>query len=732
MRSHVRMKSDVLPSWRQPLGVRASLALLVLGSVLPLAGVAAFLIVDFYARERTQLINNSISKARLTVAAVDREFDGMQAALLALATSIQLRDGNLRGFHSRALDALGNLRAESIVIVDITGALLLSTRRPFGAPLPSLASTPLLQRVLETGKPGVSDLFIGPINKELIYTVAVPIRRDGAVVMTLNATVQPSSLDPMLAEQNLPKNWRAAIFDSRHQIVARSHEIRRFLGQQTAAGLRQRLARNGEGAFESRTLDGLPVFTVYSSSAKTHWAVAFGIPLDELTEGLRRSLAALILATLAAIVAGLSLAWRIGGGIAHSVRALIAPALAVASGNHLSIPPLAIKEGNELARALQAAATSVRIAHAEMREGEHRLALVADAARLGIWVRDLEKNEMWVSSQWRDLFGFGATGNITLDDLLERVHVDDKEAVERTLAQARDTASPYQFEYRIELPGGELRWIGSFGSGERDAADKPILLRGVSVDITKRKLAELDVQQKQKEVTLLSRVAVLGELSGAMAHELNQPLTAILSNAQAAQRFMRQAIPDLDEVRDILQDIVDEDQRAGEIISRLRRLFDHSEAQRQPVDVNELVVSVIRIIRNDLINHGVALATELAPAAIVISADRVQLQQVLINLLMNACDAMAERPHGERRIAIRTMLDADLQVQVSVVDCGPGILPAILDQIFSPFFTTKERGMGLGLSICRNIVSAHQGQLWAANNATGGATFHMRLPFASA
>jgi C4-dicarboxylate-specific signal transduction histidine kinase len=252
-------------------------------------------------------------------------------------------------------------------------------------------------------------------------------------------------------------------------------------------------------------------------------------------------------------------------------------------------------------------------------------------------------------------------------------------------------------------------------------------VRGVSLDITKRKRAELDVLQAQKEVTHLARVAMLGELSGPLAHELNQPLTAILSNAQAAQRFMARQPVDLDEVREILQDIVDEDRRAGDIIQRLRGLFGKKEAQYQPVAIDELVAGVVRILRNDLINHGVTLVTQLAPQPARVHADPMQLQQVLINLVINACDAMGQAGSSERVVRLASTV-GDTEVVLSVIDRGSGMDPATLAKVFDPFFTTKQRGMGLGLSICRSIADAHEGRLWAENNADGGASFHLMLP----
>jgi PAS domain S-box-containing protein len=709
----------------QAIGVRASLAILVVGCVLPLAIVAAFLIVDYYARERAQLVANTLNQTRTIMSIVDRDFGNTQAALQALGTSPRLLDGDLAGFHARALNVLRTMRADSIVLVAPSGELLLSTRRPFGQPLPQLARTPLLERIMATGQPGVSNLFKAPMGGQLIYTVGVPVRHGENIDMTLNATASPNHLMELLLEQKLPEGWRAAIIDGDGIIAARTHDAEKFIGKSASPTLRHQLSLADEGGFESTTLDGVPVFAVYSRSTASHWAVALGIPLDQLTAGLRRSLTWLIVATLAALGAGLGLAWRIGGGIARSVHALIGPAAKVALGEKLAIPPLRIREANELAHALETAADSVRTAQAGWREGEQRLALVAEAAHLGIWVRDLVKHDIWVSSTWRALLGFDADEPVTLAALLQRVHADDRATVQRVLQQA-EQGGHYDIEYRVDLPHGGLRWIASHGSTECDAAGRPLLVRGVTLDITARKLSELDMQQKQREITHLARVATLGELSGALAHELNQPLTAILSNAQAAQRFLRQDQPDLGEVREILDDIVSEDQRAGEIIRRLRRLFDKRDTPRQPIVIHELVNEVLRILHNDLLNQGVTLSAKLDATDATVLADSVQLQQVLINLIVNACDAL----HGSRikEVTVSTRLGGDDAIHISVRDCGPGIAGEALEKVFDPFFTTKDHGMGLGLSICRNIVAAHGGRLWAENNVDGGAIFHINIP----
>lgn len=220
----------------------------------------------------------------------------------------------------------------------------------------------------------------------------------------------------------------------------------------------------------------------------------------------------------------------------------------------------------------------------------------------------------------------------------------------------------------------------------------------------------------------------MGELTGAMAHELNQPLTAILSNAQAALRYLRQQPARLDQVHAILSDIVSEDERASQIIERLRRLFDKRDTLPQAVAIDTLAAEVAHLLRNELINHGAILALELGAAGAVVDADKVQLQQVLINLLINACDAMAERGRDDCLVLLRSAFGPGHTVLLSVCDSGAGIAAAAMAQLFTPFFTTKASGMGLGLSICRNIADAHGGRLWAENNTGPGATFYLSLP----
>ena len=256
----------------------------------------------------------------------------------------------------------------------------------------------------------------------------------------------------------------------------------------------------------------------------------------------------------------------------------------------------------------------------------------------------------------------------------------------------------------------------------------PLVLASI-VDITERKQAELETARQHHDLAHLSRVSTVGELSNSLAHELTHPITAILSNAQAAQRFLAHDDVDLDEVRNILNDIVTQDQRAGEVIHGLRGLLKKGEpkAHCDDVDLNEVIRDVVKLMRSDLINRNVTVDTDLAQNLPAVTGDRVQLQQVLLNLMLNGCDAMTDYDSSERRLLIASQLENGA-VRVSVTDRGGGVPEKNVEQVFERFFTTKKEGMGLGLSVCRTIIDAHRGKIWATNNGGCGATFHFRLP----
>jgi PAS domain S-box-containing protein len=356
------------------------------------------------------------------------------------------------------------------------------------------------------------------------------------------------------------------------------------------------------------------------------------------------------------------------------------------------------------------------------------MSLAVESAQLALWEWDVANDRVWMTDEGRKFFGFEPGEPVLFSTLTGRVHPDDSAVRAKAIQHALETSGSYEAEYRLILPDGSVRWIAGRGRAGPAVNDAPPRILGVSMDITRQKQAAAEAQLQREELAHLSRVATLSALSGSLAHELGQPLNSILNNAQAGQRFMAQDAPDLVELRAIFAEIISADRRAGEIIESLRTMMRRGEVVLQPVSVNESLDELLRLTRSDLIARGISvskLATGDLPPAMT---NRVQLQQVLLNLIVNACDAMASNPPEDRTLTLMTFI-AQNEVRIGVLDCGVG-LPDDVDTLFQPFHSTKKGGLGLGLAICRTLVTSHGGRLWAERRADRGAAFYVALPLA--
>jgi diguanylate cyclase (GGDEF)-like protein len=342
--------------------IRSSLVLLALACIVPTLLIIAGLIFYDFQRERARLVSDSIAAARSLAVDVDRDLSGVQAALRTLATSPDLASRNLEAFYRQATEAQKTQNADIVVLFDKTGQQHINTLRPFGAPLPRAGLPPQLLQVFETGNAVVSDVFVGRVAQKLVIGVAVPVHRDGAVIYGLNLGIRPERLKQILTEKGLPPSWIAAIFDSSGTIVARTHEMERFVGEKGSPVLIKRMTEVAEASLEAITLEGIPVLTVFSRSAASNWTVAIGIPSRELTDRLWRALWWVVLAVLLVLAGGLGLALTIGGRIARSVRALTAPALSLGSGEKVTVPPLHLKEADEVGDALVKTSMKLQLA----------------------------------------------------------------------------------------------------------------------------------------------------------------------------------------------------------------------------------------------------------------------------------------------------------------------------------------------------------------------------------
>lgn len=368
-----------------------------------------------------------------------------------------------------------------------------------------------------------------------------------------------------------------------------------------------------------------------------------------------------------------------------------------------------------------------------LRASEERMSLAAESARLALWEWDVERDEVLMSGESRRLFGFEPHEPINFRSLNERVHPDDRLMRQAAVDRALQTRGVYEMEYRLLLPGGTIRWMAARGHARIIGEDRKPRIVGVSLDITREKLAGAEVERHRAELGHLSRVALVGEMAASLAHELNQPLTAIVANAGAAQRFLARDEWKAAELREVLADIAADGHRAGEVIRGIKGMVRKVETKRTAVNINEVVGNVLKLARADALSLDCTLRTELAPEPPLVTGDVVQLQQVLLNLVINAFDAMRASRGELCAVEITTRCVAGT-VEVSVRDHGPGLPPGPPAKVFERFFSTKPEGMGLGLAIARSIIEAHRGTLEAENaSAAGdpaapGARFSFRLP----
>jgi PAS domain S-box-containing protein len=368
-------------------------------------------------------------------------------------------------------------------------------------------------------------------------------------------------------------------------------------------------------------------------------------------------------------------------------------------------------------------------AEAAVREQANLLNLTHDA----IFVRDMNGTAKYWNRGAEELYGWPAEQAVGrgILELLKTIFQVPLEQIEKEVIGA----GRWEGELVQTKKDGSQVVVASRWSLQRDESSAPVAILVINNDITDRKRAEEKARASeqrlldaQMELARVTRVTTLGELTASIAHEVNQPLSALVSNAEACLRWLDRGTPDLDAARRSVEWIIDDGNRASEVIRRVRALAKKTDIEKAPLDINDVVREVIALVQRELISHRVWLRTEFAPSLPMILGDRVQLQQVIINLVLNGIEAMQSVTDRPRELVIRSRQEERQQVLVSVTDCGIGISAENADLLFNPFFTTKSGGMGMGLSICRSIMQAHGGQLWAIANVPHGATFKFTLP----
>jgi two-component system, LuxR family, sensor kinase FixL len=371
--------------------------------------------------------------------------------------------------------------------------------------------------------------------------------------------------------------------------------------------------------------------------------------------------------------------------------------------------------------------THRKLAEEALRESEARFRTVANTAPVMIWMSGTDKLCTFFNKGWLDFTGR------TLEQELGNgwaggVHHEDFNSCLEVYANSFDARESFTMEYRLRGSDGKYGWVLDTGT-PRFASDGAFLgYIGSCIDITERKQAEQETLLLRQEIAHVGRVSMMGQLASALAHEINQPLAAILRNAEAAELFMQHPSPDLDEIRAIIADIRKDDQRAGSVIDRMRSLLKRQDLDTRPLEIGELVSEVAALVQADAAARHVKLEVRVPGDLQQVSGDRVHLQQVLLNLVINGMDAL--KGAAEKRVTVSARSDGAHVIEIAVSDTGPGIPAEQLEHIFDPFFSTKPTGMGMGLPISRTIIEAHGGRLWAENNESGGGTFRFTVKVA--
>jgi PAS domain S-box-containing protein len=363
-----------------------------------------------------------------------------------------------------------------------------------------------------------------------------------------------------------------------------------------------------------------------------------------------------------------------------------------------------------------------------LREREARINLAAESADLAFWILYPEQNAAWMSEKGRLIYGFDSNLPLTCDLILSRVHPDERADVKAAYDRSCALYGTFESEHRLLLLYGKTRWVIMRGRCLKDEEGNLLETIGVTLDVSAQKQADLQLQLQREEMAHRNRVSLMGEMTASFAHELNQPLTAIANNASAARRFLERGNLDPVLLRQLLQDMVADSQRAGEVIRGIRSLVRKEPSVHTLLNLNSVITDTVRLVSSDVLNRESVITTELDPQLPQVTAAPVQIQQVLLNLIINALDAVEGLPPAERRIVISTRSDRGEVAEVSVRDFGTGLPKDQPDKVFDHFFSTKQKGMGMGLTIVRSIIEAHGGTIMAENAPDRGARMVVRLP----
>jgi len=760
--------SALLP--RLTLGIQARLVILVLATVLPLVGLASFAMIRTVDDERVRIQRDINERVENLLASVDREISSIQMELQVLAVSPSLQSGDFAAFDRQMREAL-KIQGTSIVLHDTKAQQLLSTNRPFGERLPRATNSEMHDRVVETGKPQISDLIIGAVLRRPILTVGVPVFRDGTVAYVLAMGLGPEILSALLDEQNLPPGWNAGIFDRNGLIVAHNQGVGRFIGQPAMPALRAQILKSFEGWFPSVTKEGLPVYSAFRRSPITGWTVAIGVPREFVDAPLRRTQWLAFGGGGVALGVSLALAWWMARAIRRPVESLTISARALGNAAPVGPPVGGVRELDQIGEALCATAAALdqrararEQAEVALRASEERFRMLAESLPQLVWTCLPDGRVDYLSRQWLDYTGMSETEPLDSHRLRQVIHPDDLVATTASWAAAMEGRAPYDLEHRVRAVDGTYRWFKTRGTPVTDATGQTIRWFGTCTDIQdiveardtlahSREQLEVMVEERTHELAAANarlrteisarelaqaalvhaqKMEAVGQLTGGIAHDFNNLLTAVSGSLE----LLEARTSDEKSLR-LLHTAQRGASRGAKLTQSLLAFARKQHLELVQADLNSVIVEMSEMLRSSVgapVDVRQSLASELWPVMIDVN----QIESALLNIAINARDAM---PQGGTLLIETTNVragNAELPdemagrdcVLVSMRDTGTGMSPEVIEHAFEPFFTTKEigRGTGLGLSMVFGVVRQSGGVVRIHSRIRAGTTVQIYLP----
>jgi len=417
-----------------------------------------------------------------------------------------------------------------------------------------------------------------------------------------------------------------------------------------------------------------------------------------------------------------------GPGLEHDFR------LMLSDGSikhiHAVLHPLISNSGKTSEIIATAADITDRVrSEGELKRSETYLAEAQKISHTGCWARNPNTGALfWSQEEWR-IFGLDPEKTrLSYEMFLQMVHPDDRASLEETSRRAVREKKSYDIPFRIVLPDGSIKHIHSVGKPFFEKSGGVTEYIGVSMDVTERKRDEAALQLAQAELARVARLTTIGELAASIAHEINQPLSAISTNCLAARRWLGHEVPNLAEAKQALERTIKDAQRASDVIGRIRALLKHDKPKYTALEINDVIKEVVTMTQSALAARGVSVRIDLPPGLPHALGDHVQLQQVLLNLIINGADAMGLVASGPRILGLSSRVEPSNNILISIEDTGTGLEAGLSDRIFDPLFTTKPNGMGMGLAICKSIVEEHGGRIWALPRSPNGTVFQFTVP----